>query len=424
MYALKNEPFRVIWSNVVKNLPWNEHPSKVVSIGDIQTQIEFLYLTPYRIRCKGWIASKREIAKITLIIKDRAILMEYPLLRKDISKRYMISDMCGFACVAPSQGIFFQDFKQSIFQIELSNNETITYQRDLTKLIEESQYSPSKQGLSSSKYKSVSDKTSHFPLSPSVAILIPFKDKVHLLERLMLSILEQTKFENYKIYLLNNGSVEPATILYVGKITKDYNFIDEIHIPGEFNYAKMINIGMKKAKADFFLLLNNDTKVLTEGWIEKVVRHFEDPNVSVVGTKLLYPDLTIQHAGVIVSNTILTRHIWQDFSSDLSDEHHSNMLRKTSAVTGACMMIRAIDVQNFGGLDEKLAVTLNDIDYCLRMIDNNKIVLYDPNVSLIHYESMSRGVHDVNDNWERTMSEVKFFKNRWKKWLKNGDPYI
>ena len=423
LYSLRNESLSTLFKNAIKFSPGSSHPSKLVRTDFLSCQIEYVYRTPCRLRIKGWLWAKEDVVNVFLSLKDELIPLHYPLLRPDISERYQVPMLCGYDATYSHSSISIESFRSAVLIVNFGKGKAENIPYNLASLIEESLFTPSKKGVKNAEYKTPVSK-SLYKKGGSIDILIPFKDEVHLLLDLIASIiLHSGDIIIYSIILINNSSSKETNAIVEKELLAKHDFIKQVSFAEPFNYSRMINLGIISSSAPYLLLLNNDMLVLTQGWLNKLLSRFTDPRVSVVGCKLLYPDETIQHAGVVLSDRVLTRHVWRDYPNDLPKDHHVNSVRKTSAVTGACMMVRRADLEKYGDFDDKLGVTLNDIDYCLRLATNEQLVLYEPSVKLTHHESYSRGEHDIFENWERTEKEVRYFRKKWKAWLRNGDPY-
>ena len=193
---------------------------------------------------------------------------------------------------------------------------------------------------------------------------------------------------------------------------------------GPFNYSAINNFGAKYADGDYFLLLNNDTEVITPEWLENMMGYCQRKDVGIVGAKLLYPDNTVQHAGVVVGIAGFAGHILTGY-----DRYATGYLwrlattQDESAVTGACLMVKRSVFEELHGLDESFAVGLNDIDFCLRARALGKLVVFTPEACLYHYESKSRGLENTPEKKARLQKEVDHFRERYGDFLKKGDPY-
>ena len=258
-----------------------------------------------------------------------------------------------------------------------------------------------------------------------VSIIIPFRDKVDLLNRCVSSILKKSTYKNYEIILVNNDSREDETKKYLAELSKN-PLIKIINYSKPFNFSAINNFAVKYATGEFLLFLNNDTEVISENWLEEMLKQFDDPRVSAVGAKLLYPNGTIQHAGVIVGKNIATHQFLGIREEDLGK---NDIVRQVDAVTGACMMTKKDLFLELGGFDEKnLPIAYNDVDYCLKLREKGYEIIYTPYAKLYHHESASR----TNDifakifNRKRNVEfqkEQEYMRKRWKKEVENDQYY-
>ncbi|MDH3652143.1 MAG: glycosyltransferase family 2 protein, partial [Saprospiraceae bacterium] len=258
-----------------------------------------------------------------------------------------------------------------------------------------------------------------------VSIIIPFKDEVNLLEKCIVSILDKTKYGNYEIVLVSNNSKKQETFDYIQKITADYDFIQayEHNIP--FNFSKINNWAIQKTSGDFLLFLNNDTEVISRGWMTAMVEHIQREEVGAVGAKLLFPNDTIQHAGVILGIGGVAAHVHNHQPrSSLGYFGRASITQNLSACTGACLMVRRAVFLVVDGFDEMgLSIAFNDIDLCLKIRELGYLIVYTPYSQLVHHESVSRGYEDTPRKLERFKKEIACFREKWKDILEKGDPY-
>lgn len=272
---------------------------------------------------------------------------------------------------------------------------------------------------------------------PLVSILIPNKDEKETLKGCIDSIFQKSSYRNFEIIVIENNSVEAETFAYYSELqgggTEDRG--DEkgrikrervrvVEWKGEFNFSKINNYGVSFASGEYLLFLNNDMEVISADWIERMVANCQRKEVGVVGAKLYYPDRTIQHAGVIIGLGGIAGHA---FSRQLGIEPgyfaRAVCQQDLSAVTAACMMVSRADFDFVGGFDEKLGVAFNDVDFCLKVRHIcKKLVVFDPNVELFHYESKSRGAEDTPQKQKRFHQEIVRFAEKWEEDLR-GDPY-
>ena len=252
--------------------------------------------------------------------------------------------------------------------------------------------------------------------NPRVSIIIPTRDRVDLLKSCIDSIVSKTTYSNYELIVVDNNSIEHETIDYFSTLD---NLV--VSYPEKFNFSKIINFGVKYAKGDFLLILNNDVQVINPDWIESMLEHAQRSDVGAVGCKLIYPGNTIQHAGVILGlspdpRNKVAGHVFIQQPNDSSGYFGlANVIRDLSAVTAAAMMIRKDVFEEIGGFDENLAVSYNDVDLCLKIRKKGYLIVYTPYAELYHHESISRG-----DNLDE--NEVRYMLEKWGNALKN-DPY-
>ncbi|MFR8769175.1 MAG: glycosyltransferase family 2 protein [Collinsella sp.] len=269
--------------------------------------------------------------------------------------------------------------------------------------------------------------------APLVSIVIPTKDHVETLDACVISIAENATYANYEIVLVENNSEDPKTFAYYEALPERVAAASDgkgsarvEYWPGEFNYSKIINFGVGCAKGDYLLLLNNDTKVITPGFIEELMGYLQRPDAGVVGAKLFFADHLVQHAGILVGVRGALAHANQDFSAK-REGYLARAVRpgNFSAVTGACQMIRRDVFERAGGYDEEFAVGFNDADFCLRVWKAGYRTIFTPYAELYHYEFTSRGREEANEEklrrWKR---EQALFIQRWPEFFLTGDPWL
>ena len=270
---------------------------------------------------------------------------------------------------------------------------------------------------------------------PLVSIVIANRDHAQDLKRCLTSIFEKSTYENYEIIIVENGSTEEETKRYYKEVTsgpyKDrVSVVEYKYAEGEtFNYSRINNFGVSKARGEYILLLNNDTEVISLNWIEELLMYAQRDDVACVGGKLYYPDKTIQHAGIVIGLGAhrTAGHVqYRQRRENLGYMGRLCYAQNMSAVTGACLMVKKRIYDELGGLDETFEVSLNDVDFCLRCRQKNYLNVFTPFAELYHYESLSRG-SDVEDphseNAKRYDREAEHFRTRWKEVIERGDPY-
>lgn len=260
--------------------------------------------------------------------------------------------------------------------------------------------------------------------NPKISIIIPNKDSKSDLKKCIDSILK-SNYQNYEIVIVENNSKTKEIFDYYEKVQKDNDNIKVVSIKiDKFNYSLINNFGVKNSEGEYIVLLNNDTKVLSNDWMEEMLGICQRDDVGIVGAKLLYPDLKVQHAGVVVGIGGVAGHVNINIAEN--DEGYfsrANVINNFSAVTAACLMIKRSIFEKVDGLDEKLQVAFNDIDLCMKVRKLRYLVVFTPYAKLLHYESKTRGSEDTPEKIKRFESEMDIFKSKWKDELDSGDPY-
>ncbi len=249
---------------------------------------------------------------------------------------------------------------------------------------------------------------------PQVEILIPSKNKVDLLESCINSILRKTSYVSYSITIIDNGSEDIETLEYYHELQKQ-SVIKLLHHPGEFNYSALNNFAVSQSEADVLVLLNNDTEVISPGWLDEMVLHAMQDDVGCVGAKLYYTNNRIQHGGVIVGLKGMAGHAHR-FLPGSSDGYcgRLKLSQNVSAVTAACLAVRRDVYQQVGGLDEhNLKVAYNDVDFCLKVLQAGFRNVWTPYAELYHHESVSRGSEDTAQKKQRFQQEFHFMLKNW-----------
>jgi O-antigen biosynthesis protein len=251
--------------------------------------------------------------------------------------------------------------------------------------------------------------------SEKVSIIIPFKDQVDLLKDCISSILEKTRYENFEILLISNNSTEEITFEYLELVKKTDSRIKVLEYNKPFNFSAINNWAVEQTDGEFILLLNNDIKIINEGWLEAMIEHIQLENVGIVGAKLLYSDNTVQHAGVIIGILGVAGHSHRFFEdTSIGYFYRPVVIQNLSAVTGACLLTKRKVWHETGGLDEiNFKIAFNDIDYCLKVRSLGYDVVYTPYSRLYHYESKSRGPEDTIEKQKRFTCECKMMIEKW-----------
>ncbi len=257
----------------------------------------------------------------------------------------------------------------------------------------------------------------------SVSIIIPTRNGYDLLEPCVASILERDA-ANTEIIIVDNGSDDPATLAYLEKLAER----DEIRVvrdPGEFNFSRINNMAARAATGDILCFLNNDTEVISADWLNRARAFLSLGEIGMVGARLLFPDGTLQHFGIALG---MGEHRVAGIPHLGLDGHlpgylgKARLLQEVSAVTAACMFVRRTDFLAVGGFEEELRVAYNDVDLCLKIREMGLKILADPDITLVHKESRTRGSDKHGARAKRLDEEAAWMRRRWAERLDN-DPY-
>ena len=258
---------------------------------------------------------------------------------------------------------------------------------------------------------------------PLVSVIIPNREEKETLQACVESIFEKTAYKNYEIIIVENNSSSEEIFRYYRKLSEDPR-VHLIRWKKGFNYSAINNFGVRHAKGDYLLFLNNDVKVIDPDWMSEMLSVCQRKETGAVGVKLIYPDNTIQHAGCVVGMGGIAGNMFVNMPAERTGYlHKASLLQDMSCVTAACMMMKKEVFLEAGGFTEELAVAFNDVDLCLKVRSHGHLIVYDPYVKLYHYESKSRGTEDSEEKVRRFQTEIEYMRCHWLDILKKGDPY-
>lgn len=247
---------------------------------------------------------------------------------------------------------------------------------------------------------------------PLVSVIIPTRDHVNLLSTCIHSILKLTTYPVFEIVIIDNGSVETATAEFFASLPGDR--VKVIRDDSPFDFSALNNHGAQVARGELLCLMNNDIEILTPDWLEEMVSFALQPEVGCVGARLWYPDGRLQHGGVVVGVGGVAGHSHKYALRGESGYFGRTVLHQSfSAVTAACLVVRRTVFEAVNGLDERLAVAFNDVDFCLRIQAAGYRNVWTPYAEMIHHESVSRGHEGTPEKQARFVKEVQYMKQRW-----------
>jgi GT2 family glycosyltransferase len=251
---------------------------------------------------------------------------------------------------------------------------------------------------------------------PLVSIIIPTVDHLNVLRICVDSLLEKTTYDNYELIIVDTGSSGNAVHEYYDEIRR-IGRVSILHFEEEFNYSKVNNYGALESYGDHLLFLNNDVEIVDPDWLEELVRWVELPEIGVVGAKLLFPDRSIQHAGVVLGLGGHAGHIFLGADEyEIGPFGSTGWYRNYLAVTGACMMVDREVFNRIGGFDEQYQLIFSDVDLCIKVVEIGKRVVYSPFARLIHRAGSTRSRYSPREDLSRAFESFLTY-------LQHGDPY-
>ena len=262
----------------------------------------------------------------------------------------------------------------------------------------------------------------HVTPSPRVSIIIPTRDGAGILSTCIRSIRARTRYPDYEIIIVDNGSVKDETKQLFAALSAD-PAIRILPRPEPFNFSRLNNAAVREAAGSVLALVNNDIEVTRDDWLDAMVSLAMRPDTGCVGAKLLYPDGRLQHAGVVIGLGGVAGHAHR-FAPGNAPGYLGRLraAHEVSAVTAACLVIRRSVFEAVGGFEEGLAVAFNDVDFCLKVRAAGYRNVWTPFAELIHHESVSRGRDLTPSKARRFAAEYVTMQRRWGAQLLS-DPY-
>lgn len=259
---------------------------------------------------------------------------------------------------------------------------------------------------------------------PLVTLIVPTRNGLELIRQCVESIRTKTTYANYEILIIDNGSDDPATLQYFESLADD-PLVRILRDDRPFNYSALNNAAVAASRGEIVGLINNDIEVISEGWLDEMVSFAVQPDIGAVGAKLLYPDGTVQHAGIVTGIGGVAGHIYKHESRSAPGYFgRARLIGSYSAVTAACLLIRKRTYLDLGGLNEKdLTVAFNDVDFSLRVREAGYRNVWTPYAELYHHESATRGYEDNPEKLKRFAAEISYMQARWGHTLKADPAY-
>jgi GT2 family glycosyltransferase len=249
---------------------------------------------------------------------------------------------------------------------------------------------------------------------PLVSVIIPTRDRIELLRKCVEGLLTRTEYPRLEILIVDHDSREPATQAQLAEWSAAGS-VRVLPYSGPFNHSAMNNLAVAEARGNVLCLLNNDIEPIDSDWLREMVTHALREEIGAVGAKLIYPDDTLQHAGVVIGWGGVAGHIDAGFPRDaIAPGARTHVARSISAVTAACLVIRKAVFDEIGGFDaETFPVAFNDVDLCLRLGQAGYRNVWTPHAELYHHESASLGSPRQLARQQELQQAVAAFHERW-----------
>lgn len=249
---------------------------------------------------------------------------------------------------------------------------------------------------------------------PGVTILIPTRDKAELVRACVDSLLEATRYPNFTVVIIDNGSTDAETLAYFKQVTQDAR-VTVLPCDLPYNFAAINNVAVEQSAGDYLCFLNNDTVIIDGDWLTELMRYAVRPGIGAVGAQLLYEDHSIQHAGVVIGLGGAAGHAHRGLRpGEIGYFAQAHAAHFASAVTAACMVVERAKFLAVGGFDaDHLSIAYNDVDLCLKLGRAGWRNVYAPQAKLLHLETKSRGADLSPAHIERYSRELAILQERW-----------
>lgn len=258
---------------------------------------------------------------------------------------------------------------------------------------------------------------------PLVSIIIPTRNGFEWLARCIKSVSNKTTYAPFEIIVVDNQSDDISTLGYLRQLKKDGS-VRVLSYDAPFNYSAINNFAVNHAKGEFLCLLNNDIEIIHPDWLEELVSQAGRPEAGAVGALLYYPDGSIQHAGILLKGKEVSTHFFYRMSAALLDTRsRAQMVQNLSAITAACLVVEKKKFLMAGGFDERLTITCNDIDLCLKLAAAGYRNIWTPFAKMYHHESATRGFDDSPAKQARIKQEKSYIYEHWGSSLDHDPAY-
>lgn len=252
-----------------------------------------------------------------------------------------------------------------------------------------------------------------------ISIVIPHKNNLEQFRKCVYSIISKTTYSNYEIIVVDNNSTDYGIFDFYEQLTKNHD-IKVFSYDKKFNYSDIVNNAVAQCSGEYILLLDSDTEVITPEWLEELLMYAQRDDIGAVGAKLLLPNGSVQHGGIILG--LGSQHIASNSHYGIDKKSFGYMgklfyAQNVTAVTSACLMVKKENFVSVGGFDDKLSIAYGDVDFCLKLSNRGLSNIFNPFCVLYH--SHNKSFYDK----KVFAHETQLFKEKWNTILEKGDPY-
>lgn len=248
--------------------------------------------------------------------------------------------------------------------------------------------------------------------SPSISVIMPTRNNPHMLHAAARSVLDHSS-DGLELIIVDNGASSRRQRAVLDRLSRE-NRVCIVRDPRPFNFSALVNTGRRACHGEVLVFMNDDVRADSPVWLKALAGIAMQPKAGCVGALLLYPSGGIQHAGIVLGIFGVAGHAFRHLLPEpMSLGDRLEAVHEVSAVTGACLAVRSAVFDAVGGFDEDLPVTLNDVDFCLRVRDKGYSNFMAPRVRLMHRESATRGLDVAPKRAERLQREIAHFIAKW-----------
>lgn len=259
--------------------------------------------------------------------------------------------------------------------------------------------------------------------NPTVSIIIAAKDKTRSLRRCVQSILAKTKYDKYRIFIVDSQSRESLTFKYYKEIAS-HPKVEFAKVEGPFNRARIYNHAVSRVDSEYIVFLDYCTEIISQQWLTAMLEYVQRKDVGAVGALLYYPNNTIHHAGMMLGIGGTVGYAHRRFSRHLHGYmNRARIVQNLSAVSGVCLATKRDIFKKVDGFDERYRHELSDVDFCLKIREREYFIVYTPYAELCYHGHPGENHKSTSEKQTAFQEEMEYFRRKWKDVLAQGDPY-